>query len=199
MQLLIATWNPAKLQMLQGLLWKLDDIELFTLKDFDSIDEPIEDWKTVEENALIKAKYYSEAFNLPTLADDAWFEVEDLWWAPWVMARRWWWELPDSVSDDDYLEFFLEKISHIDKERLNACFPFSRCLYLPTWEYSFQNERLDIVIWKEPRRPYKPGWPMSSIIYLHDGRHYLDISDEDPIFHERLKKEGLVELINKYL
>jgi inosine/xanthosine triphosphate pyrophosphatase family protein len=199
MKLLIATWNPSKLQMFQSLLCNLKNIELLSLSNFESIDDPIEDWKTVQENALIKAKYYSEVFKIPTLADDAWFEVEDLWWAPWVMARRWWWELHNSISDEDYLEFFLNKISHIDKERLNACFPFSRCLYLPSGEYSFQNERIDIVIWKEPRRPYKQGWPMSALTYLHDWRHHLDISNDDPIFEERLKKEGLIELISKHL
>lgn len=197
MQLLIATWNPSKLQMFQSLLWDFKDLKLLTLRDFPEVEEPIEDWKTVEENALLKAKYYCEAFNIPTLADDAWFEVEDLGWAPWVMARRWWWELPNSTTDEDFLEFFLEKVSHIDKEKLNACFPFSRCLYLPSWEYSFQNERLDIILSKKPRRPYKPGWPLSSITYLHDWRHHLDIYNDDPIFHERLRKEGLIELIKK--
>ncbi len=198
MQLLIATWNPAKLKMFQSLLSDFEGIEFLTLKDFPEIEEPIEDWKTVEENALLKAKYYSDAFDIPTLADDAWFEIKDLWWAPWVKARRWWWELPNSISDDDFLDFLLDKIDHIEKDRIEAVFPFSRCLYMPNWEHSFQNESLDILLWKKPRRPFKSGWPVSSLTYLPDWRHHLDIPDDDPVFHERLKKEGLVELINEY-
>jgi len=198
MQLLIATWNPAKLKMFKNLLSDFEGIELLTLKDFPRIEEPEEDWKTVEENALIKAKYYCEAFKIPTLADDAGLEIDDLWWAPWVKARRWWWELPNTISDEDFLEFLLDKISHIKKDRMEMCFPFSRCLHLPNWEYSFQTERIDMLIWKEPRRPFKKWWPVSSIWYLLDWRHFLDVPDDDPVLFERLKKEGLIELINKY-
>jgi len=47
------------------------------------------------------------------------------------MARRWAGQLPDYVSDDDWIVFYLNKVKHIDKELLNASFPFARCLYLP--------------------------------------------------------------------
>ncbi|MDP2396343.1 MAG: hypothetical protein Q8S84_00510 [bacterium] len=39
--------------------------------------------------------------------------------------------MPDSISDDDWIEFFLEKVKHIENEKLQASFPFARCLYLP--------------------------------------------------------------------
>ena len=56
-KLLIATWNPAKLNMFKSLLEDVDDIEFFTLSDFEKVDSPDENASSVEWNALIKAKY----------------------------------------------------------------------------------------------------------------------------------------------
>jgi len=196
-KLLIATWNPAKLNMFQNLLKNHSGIEIYTLTDFEKVEEPVEDWHTVEDNALIKAKYYCEKFDIVTLADDAWFEVDELDWAPWVKARRWGWDLPDTISDDDWLDFFLDKISHIDKQLLNWCFPFSRCLYFPWWEYFFQTENISVKISKKPRRPYKKWWPLSSLVIEEDWRHHLDVPEDDPFWHKRIKKEGLIKLLEK--
>lgn len=199
MKLLIATWNPSKMKMFQNLLKDFEWIEFLNLSDFPKVEEPNEDWKTPEENAFIKAKYYSDKFNVHALADDAWFEIEDLGWAPWVMARRWWWELPNSISDEDFLEFFLNKINHIEKDMLPACFPFSRCLYLTDWKYFFQNERVDMFVSKTPKRPYKNWWPISSVTILKDWRHHLDIPDDDPVVIEKFKKEGLIKLLENMI
>ena len=196
MKLLIATWNPSKLEMFRNLLKDFEWIELLSLSNFPDVPEPVEDWKTVEDNAFIKAKYYSQKFNINTLADDAWFEVDDLWWKPWVMARRWWWELPSSISDEDFLEFLLKKINHIKKDKLPVCFPFSRCLYLSNQKHFFQNEIIDkIFISKTPRRPFKKWWPISALKFYSDWRHYLDITDNDPILIEWFKKNWLMKLL----
>lgn len=194
-KLLIATWNPAKLEMFKNLLDDIDDIEILTLADFEKIDEPVEDWDTVEENALIKARYYCEAFWVATLSDDAWFEIHELDWIPWVKARRWWWELHENTSDEDWLNHFLEKINHVEKEMLNWSFPFARCLYLPDWRYYFQKEYISIRLSKTPRIPFKAWWPLSSVVHYHDGRHQLDIPDDDPFWHEQVKKDWLIKLV----
>lgn len=195
MKLLIATWNPAKLLMFQNLLKNFEGIDFFCLSDFPEVEEPEEDWKTPQENAYIKAQYYSNIFDIPTLADDAWFEIEDLWWAPWVKARRWWWELPVEVSDEDFIKHYLEKIKDINKEIVKGAFPFSRCLYINDKEHYFQNEVIDLYLSKTPRRPFKKWWPISSVNIMPDWRHFLDVPDDDPLLYERLKKEWLFELI----
>lgn len=195
MKLLIATWNPAKLSMFQNLLKDFTDIEFFSLSDFPDVEEPEEDGKTPQENALIKARYYAEVFNIPALADDAWFEIDELDWAPWVKARRWGWELPATVSDEDFLVHYLDKIKDIKADKLTWWFPFSRCLYMPGWEHYFQNEKIDLYLSKEPRRPFRKWWPISSVSIMLDGRHFLDVPDDDPLLYERLKKDWLIELI----
>jgi len=196
-KVLIATWNPGKKEMFKNLLKDNTNIEFLWLSDFESVEEPDENWKTVEDNALIKAKYYGDKFNIITLADDAWFEIKDLDWEPWVKARRWWWELPDNVSDEDWLEFFLERTKNLDKKLLEWSFPFARCLYFPSWKYYFQSETIPALFSREPRRPFIKGWPLSSICIEKNGIHRLDIPESDPYWNERLKKEWLMKLLEK--
>ncbi len=50
--------------------------------------EPIEDGRTFEANARLKARFYARLSSLPTLADDSGIEVEVLDGAPGVRTRR---------------------------------------------------------------------------------------------------------------
>jgi XTP/dITP diphosphohydrolase len=194
-KLLIATWNPWKEDMFKKLL-NGEDYDLVFLSDLEvDYENPLEDWHTVEENAFIKAKYFCELTGIPTLWDDAWFEITELSWLPWVKARRWAWELPDSTSDEDWLEFFLKKVKHLTNEKLEASFPFSRCLYLPSWKYFYQTDKIDILVSKIPRKPFISWLPISSVCFYPDWRHQLDVSNEDPIYIEHSKKEWLLELL----
>lgn len=197
--LLIATWNPWKIQMFKNLLEDLD-LDLKFLTDLKlPYKSPEENWKDTQENAFIKAKYFCELSWLPTLGDDAGLQIEALDWAPWVMARRWWWELPDNVSDEDWLSFYLEKVKNIPEDLLKASFSFTRCLYLPNWKYFFQNDATHFYLTKKPRRPYKPGWPTSAIKIWENWKHELDTDPTDPIWQENLKKEWFLDLINTNL
>ena len=62
MELVIATHNEDKLkELLKAFKNHINDIKLLTLNDFPEVGEIIEDGKTLEDNALIKAR---EVFNL---------------------------------------------------------------------------------------------------------------------------------------
>ena len=50
--------------------------------------EPVEDGKTFEANAIIKAVYYAKLSGLPTLADDSGIEVDALGGEPGVHSAR---------------------------------------------------------------------------------------------------------------
>lgn len=194
-KLLIATWNLGKINMFKKMLWDIPEIDFLYLTDFDSIPSPIEDWKTVQENALLKAKYYFDAFWIPTLADDAGFEIDELDNQPWIMARRWAWELPDDVSDEDWLAYYLKKVEKISTDRFAWAFPFCRCLYKDENNVFYQHERSPIVLSKTPKRPYKAWRPTSSVVYLLDGRHEMSVPDNDPELQERFKKDWLIKLL----
>ena len=71
-KLFVATSNAHKLEEIKEIL-KLYGIEreLVCPASFDDHDEPVEDGKSFEDNALIKARYWFNKYHLPTIADDS--------------------------------------------------------------------------------------------------------------------------------
>ena len=87
-KLLIATTNAGKLKEIAGIL---DGalVELITLNDLDPIVEPEETGTTFADNARLKARYYSNATGLVSVADDSGIEIDALDKAPGVHSARW--------------------------------------------------------------------------------------------------------------
>jgi XTP/dITP diphosphohydrolase len=90
-KLLIATGNAGKLREIRALLndaLRAAQIELLSLRDFDSIQEVAENGSSFAENATLKARGYAAQTDLWTLADDSGLEVEALGGAPGVFSAR---------------------------------------------------------------------------------------------------------------
>jgi XTP/dITP diphosphohydrolase len=64
-------------------------VKLVTLRDRDPIVEPEETGTTFAENARLKARYYSKATGLVSVADDSGIEIDALDRAPGVHSARW--------------------------------------------------------------------------------------------------------------
>jgi XTP/dITP diphosphohydrolase len=88
MDLLVATTNPGKLREIEVILEGVP-MRLHTLAEFPGIDEPEESGATFEENARLKAVYYSAATGMVTAADDSGLEIDALAGAPGVHSARW--------------------------------------------------------------------------------------------------------------
>jgi XTP/dITP diphosphohydrolase len=84
--LLIATNNRGKLSEIKKLLPK--HITFYSPKDF-NLTEPIENEKTFEGNAVIKAKYCAKKSKLISLSDDSGLEISILNGDPGVYSARW--------------------------------------------------------------------------------------------------------------
>jgi len=88
MQLLFATSNPHKIEEVAAILKPLD-IDVVGLDSLDKqLTEPVEDGKTFEANAKIKAVYYAKAIGRMCLADDSGLEVNALGGKPGVYSAR---------------------------------------------------------------------------------------------------------------
>lgn len=85
--LLIGSGNKKKArelaEILDGLLW-----EVKALTDYPAVVEPEEDGLTFEENAVKKARYYSDHFGMACIADDSGLVVDALDGAPGVLSAR---------------------------------------------------------------------------------------------------------------
>ena len=95
-EVLIATKNPGKAREIEAILSEkgsaarsLPELRWKTLDHLvEAIPEPTEDLATFIGNAALKARYYSLASGLWTLADDSGLEVDALAGAPGVMSAR---------------------------------------------------------------------------------------------------------------
>jgi XTP/dITP diphosphohydrolase len=85
--MVVATHSAHKLREL-GELLRLEHGELVSLDDIGVRGEPVEDGRTFEANARIKARFAALATGLPSLADDSGIEVDALGGGPGVMTRR---------------------------------------------------------------------------------------------------------------
>ncbi|MBN1904796.1 MAG: XTP/dITP diphosphatase [Deltaproteobacteria bacterium] len=83
----IATRNRGKVEEIRGLLHGYD-VEIKTLDDFNPIPEVIENGKSFESNALLKASFTAKALGLPAIADDSGLVVDALNGAPGVYSAR---------------------------------------------------------------------------------------------------------------
>ena len=87
-KIIVATGNQNKMKEIREII-KRDDIEFVSLKDEGLQDiEIVEDGKTFEENAVIKAKTIADITKNIVIADDSGLEVDYLNKAPGVYSAR---------------------------------------------------------------------------------------------------------------
>ena len=102
-RLLVATTNAGKLREIRTLLAGLP-IELVSLRDIPSIEEPEETGSTFGENARLKARYYARRSGLWTVAEDSGLVVDALGGEPGVHSARF--LRPDATYPERFAEIF---------------------------------------------------------------------------------------------
>ena len=107
--LLIATHNRGKLREYQEIFADLS-LRLVSLDDVGIAWEVEETGTTFEANARLKARAYSDAAQLPTLADDSGLEVDALGGEPGVYSARY--AGPHATPVERY-EFLLRRMAHV--------------------------------------------------------------------------------------
>lgn len=116
-KVLIATSNQGKLkELIEGFkLYKADKyFKFLSLNDFSQyFDDPEENGENYEENALIKAKYFAEKFNIPTIGEDSGLELAAFPDKFGLKTKR---EIP-AKNDDEWLEKFLEMMKTEENRR----------------------------------------------------------------------------------
>ncbi len=119
---MIATKNPGKVREIRKALRGLR-IRLYSLNDYpDHIPEVKEDGKTFTENALKKARFYSQYFGIWTLADDSGLEVEALKGLPGPYSARY---AGEKASTEDNNRKLLKEMEGIPPSKRKARF---RCV-----------------------------------------------------------------------
>ncbi len=101
MQLVFATHNPNKAREIQHILGP--GFEVKTLTDIGCLEEIPETADTLEENALLKARYVKASYGYDCFSEDTGLEVEALGGAPGVHTARYAGEAKDPNANMDLL------------------------------------------------------------------------------------------------
>ena len=131
MKLVFATNNEHKLSEIRDIL-NNSTIELMCLKDIACADEIPETSDTLEGNALQKARYIFDKFQLNCFADDTGLEVEALNGEPGVYSARY---AGEACSFEDNMNKLL--LAMDGKTNRKACFKTVIALILDGEEHLF--------------------------------------------------------------
>jgi XTP/dITP diphosphohydrolase len=104
-----ATGNPGKLREFQ-LAAQILNVDIAPVDNLKSIAAPEEHGATFEENARIKAEYYSRFAPGPLFADDSGLEVDALGGEPGVRSARYASDLGNDAGDEANNQLLLERL-----------------------------------------------------------------------------------------
>lgn len=141
-KLVFATNNTHKLDEVRSVVG--DKFEIVSLSDINCFDDIEEYGETLEENALIKARYVKTKFGYDCFGDDTGLEVEALDGKPGVYSARYAGEDHDSKANIKKLLKELE-----NKENRKAQFRTVIALILDGKEYLFEGEIKGSIIEEE--------------------------------------------------
>lgn len=128
MTIVVATRNPDKMKEIEAILRGLD-VTFVSLDEFGDLPPVEEDGKTVEENALKKARTVRDATGMCALADDTGLEVDALDGAPGVLSARYAGEGAGYEANNRKL---LESLSAVPDDKRSARFRCVMALALST-------------------------------------------------------------------
>ncbi len=184
-KIFIATKNPGKILEYREILKKYF-FEILTPQDFNILDEPEENEKTFEANAVNKARFYSAFSDLPVLAEDSGLEIDYLDGEPGVLSRRW----PGyTATDEELVRIALDKLNGVPWEKRGAQFRVVMALKFPSEDNVLTSEGiLRGYLTEEPRAKIIPGYPFRSLFYVPEiGKTLgeLTMADEAKIAHRK--------------
>ena len=126
-KVIFATGNEGKMKEIREILGDLD-IELLSLKDAGIHADIVEDGKTFEENAQIKAKAICDLTGEIVLADDSGLEIDYLNKEPGVYSARY---MGEDTSYDIKNNNLIERLDGVPKEKRTARFVCAIAAVLP--------------------------------------------------------------------
>ena len=132
-KIVFATNNQHKLDEIRKITE--GKIEILSLNDIGSNDEIEETGNTLEENALIKARFIKNKYGYDCFAEDTGLEVEALGNAPGVYSARY---AGDACRDEDNIKKLLDNLKGIANRK--ARFRTVIALLMNNEEYFFEGE-----------------------------------------------------------
>lgn len=179
MKLLFATENESKAKRFKNDLLK-NGIELITINDLNEKIEVEENGKNAIDNALIKAKAYSNITNLPVLAmdDNLYIEAIPEDKQPGMFVRR---VNGKRLSDEEMITYY-SNLAHTygDNGRLTCRWVYGIAIIKDGCEKTYTWSKEDFYIVDKRSDKINPGYPLNSIsINKKLNKYFTDITTQD--------------------
>ena len=126
-QIIFATGNAGKMREIKEIMSDLN-AEILSMKEAQIDVEIVEDGKTFEENALIKARAVAACTDAIVLADDSGLEIDYLNKEPGIYSARY---LGEDTSYEIKNQALLDRLSGVEKELRTARFVCAIAAVLP--------------------------------------------------------------------
>ncbi len=161
-KLVIATRNRSKKERFRGLFVKIVK-EVLALDDFDISEKPQEAGITAEENAEIKARFYSRKLNLPVFSEDEALYIDflPLEKQPGVFVRRI--NGKDESNDDELLNYWEKITAETPAEKRTGRWHVAYSLAFPGGPIKTFALPHEILFFSPSSKIRLPDWPMSSL------------------------------------
>ena len=192
-KLVFATGNQGKVNEFRQMLG--EEYEIYSMKDLHMEIDIVEDGKTFEENAIIKAKAVMEATGEMVLADDSGFEVDCLNKEPGIYSARYMGEdTPYSVQNAE----LLRRCEGVPEEKRDARFVCVIACAYPDGTVDTVTGVIEGKIAHEPKGEY--GFGYDPIFYLPERgctTGELLPEDKNAISHRGIAIRKMVDLLKK--
>jgi XTP/dITP diphosphohydrolase len=191
MKLVIATKNRGKVVEIRSLLGLAvqKNVEVATLADVPSVEEPRETGKTFAENAKIKALHYAQALKVLCIADDSGLSVEALGGMPGVLSARF---AGQGATDEQNIALLLHELK--DKPRpWKAAFVCVAAAALPGRVVAQATAKVEGEILPAPRGTGGFGYdPVFLVSSLGKTMSELPMEEKNRISHRGVAMRALI-------
>lgn len=197
-KVLFATENASKAKRFKDKLLK-NNIEIITINDLAEKISVEENGKDAIENALIKARAYSEIENIPVFAMDDNLYIDEVpeEKQPGMYVRR---VNGKRLSDDEMIEYYSNLAHEYGKEgKLTCRWVYGIAVINNGIESTYTWNKEDFYIVDRPSNKINPGYPLNTIsVNKKLNKYFTDLTSEDKL---ELKEDesDVVEFLCKNL
>ena len=180
-QIVFATGNPTKAKRFSAGLAK-KQIEVVTLKDLNIDIEVEENGKTAIDNALIKARAYSQKTELPVFAmdDNLYLENVPEEKQPGQFVRR---VNGKRLSDEEMLEHYIGLVKEYGTDgKLTCRWVYGMAVIVDGAESTYTWSKEDFYMVDKPSDKVQEGYPLNSIsVNKKLNKYFTEMTEEDKL------------------
>ena len=173
-KLVFATGNEGKMKEIRMILGDLD-YEILSMKEAGIDVDIVEDGKTFEENAIIKATEISKIANCVVLADDSGLEVDYMDKMPGIYSARW---MGEDTPYSEKNQAIIDKLSGAPDEKRTARFVCAIAAAFPDGRVVTKRGTIEGIIGYEPKG--ENGFGYDPIFFVPEfGKTTAQLSPEE--------------------